>query len=89
MCKFFVGNDSGLTHLSAASKIKTLALFGPSKNENYRPWGKNSYFLRTPENYSELVEVKGYNRFHSTSLMKSLKIGDVLELSLKIISKKN
>ena len=89
MCKFFVGNDSGLTHLSAASKIKTLALFGPSKNENYRPWGENSYFLRTPENYKELVEVKGYSRFHTTSLMKSLKIEDVLELSLKIISKKN
>ena len=88
ICKFFIGNDSGLTHLSAASKIKTLALFGPSKDQNYRPWGKNSYFIRTPESYSELVEVKGYSRFHNTSLMKSLKVEDVLNLSLKIISKK-
>ena len=43
-CKLFVGNDSGLMHLSAAAKINTLGLFGPSKETNYRPWGKKSHF---------------------------------------------
>ena len=85
-CKFFVGNDSGLTHLAAVSKIKNLALFGPSKNEIYRPWGKNSHFIRTPETYSQLVDVKGYNRFDDSSLMKSLKVQDVFNACLKIIS---
>ena len=86
LCKLFIGNDSGLTHLAAASKIKTLALFGPSKNEAYRPWGKNSYFIRTPETYSQLVEVRGYNRFEDVSLMKNLKVDDVHNMCLKIIS---
>ncbi|MDC3024288.1 glycosyltransferase family 9 protein [Alphaproteobacteria bacterium] len=84
-CKLYVGNDSGLTHLAAASNIKTLALFGPSKNEVYRPWGKNSYFIRTPESYSQLVEVKGYNRFEESSLLKTLKVKKVLDFCLKII----
>ena len=73
LCKLFIGNDSGLTHLAAAANIKTLALFGPSKNQIYKPWGKNSYFIRTPETYSQLVEVKGYDRFDDASLLKSLK----------------
>ena len=47
LCKLFIGNDSGLTHLAAASNIKTLALFGPSKNEFISR--KNSHFIRTPE----------------------------------------
>ena len=86
-CKLFIGNDSGLTHLAAASKVKTLGLFGPSKDENYRPWGKNSYFIRTPETYSQLVEEDGYNRFENSSLMKGLKVEDVFKISFKIISK--
>ena len=89
LCKFFIGNDSGLTHLAAASKIKTLALFGPSRDEKYRPWGKNSYFIRTPESYSQLVEVDGYSRFDNTSLMKSLPVKDVLKISMNIILKRS
>ena len=85
-CKLFIGNDSGLTHLAAASNIKTLALFGPSKNEIYRPWGNNSYFIRTPETYSQLVEVKNYNRFEDSSLMKTLKVKDVFDICIEIIS---
>ena len=49
----------------------------------YRPWGKNSYFIRTPETYSQLVEVKGYDRFDDSSLMKNLKVHDVFNACLK------
>ena len=88
LCKLFIGNDSGLTHLSAASETNTLGLFGPSKDENYRPWGRNGYFIRTPESYRELVEVEGYNRFDKSSLMKNLLVDDVFKMILSIISKK-
>ena len=86
-CKLFVGNDSGLMHLSAAANINTLGLFGPSKEINYRPWGKKSYFLRTNSNYEDLVNVKGYSRFHSSSLMKSLTVEKVLRKCHEILSK--
>lgn len=35
----FMGNDSGMTHLSAAAGAPTLALFGPTDDSLYRPWG--------------------------------------------------
>lgn len=35
----FVGNDSGITHLAAVLGIKTLAVFGPTDPEVYRPLG--------------------------------------------------
>ena len=85
-CKLFVGNDSGLMHLSAAASINTLGLFGPSKEINYRPWGNKSYFLRTESNYEELVNVKGYSRHDSSSLMKSLTVKKVLRKCYEILS---
>jgi heptosyltransferase III len=38
-CALFVGNDSGLMHLSAATGTPTLGLFGPSRVEEYAPAG--------------------------------------------------
>lgn len=48
-CTLFIGNDSGLMHLAAASDVPTLGLFGPSRPERYRPWGRQAAFVRTPE----------------------------------------
>ena len=36
--RLFIGNDSGLMHLSAAVKTPTIALFGPSNDQIYGPW---------------------------------------------------
>lgn len=36
--RLFIGNDSGLMHLSAAVRTPTIALFGPSNEEIYGPW---------------------------------------------------
>ena len=85
-CKLFIGNDSGLMHLSAAAKINTLGLFGPSREINYRPWGKKSYFLRTKMKYEELVNTKGYDRYDNRSLMESLTVDKVLKKCLEIIN---
>ena len=85
-CKLFIGNDSGLMHLSAAANITTLGLFGPSKEINYRPWGKKSFFLRTDTDYDQLVNVKGYSRHDSSSLMRSLTVDKVLKKCLEIIN---
>ena len=38
-CALFVGNDSGLMHLAAATGIPTLGLFGPSPADHYAPAG--------------------------------------------------
>ncbi|AHJ63872.1 glycosyltransferase family 9 protein [Granulibacter bethesdensis] len=41
-CALFVGNDSGLMHLSAASGIPTLGLFGPTPAAEYAPAGRHA-----------------------------------------------
>lgn len=76
-CALFVGNDSGLMHIAAASGIPTLGLFGPSKERLYAPWGGNTAVVRTPESYDELLARPGYSRFDTGSLMKSLTVDAV------------
>ena len=41
-CALFVGNDSGLMHLAAATGRPTLGLFGPSPVEEYAPVGRRT-----------------------------------------------
>lgn len=44
--RLFIGNDSGLMHLAAASGAPTLGLFGPSDDRLYAPWGPKGRVLR-------------------------------------------
>ena len=41
-CALFVGNDSGLMHLAAASGTPTLGLFGPTPAAEYAPAGRRT-----------------------------------------------
>ncbi len=45
-CRFFVGNDSGVTHLSAALGVPTVALFGPTAPAQWAPLGESVTILR-------------------------------------------
>jgi ADP-heptose:LPS heptosyltransferase len=47
-CALFVGNDSGLMHLSAATGTPTLGLFGPSRVEQYAPAGRHTATAVSP-----------------------------------------
>lgn len=38
-CGVYVGNDSGVSHLSAAVGAATVAMFGPSRSEHFEPVG--------------------------------------------------
>lgn len=39
-CDFYLGNDSGVTHLAAALGVRTAALFGPTDPVQWAPRGK-------------------------------------------------
>lgn len=60
----FIGNDSGLMHIAAATGAPTLGLFGPSDERVYGPYGTRTRALRgrpveeimTDENYSHLAQ---------------------------------
>jgi heptosyltransferase III len=44
--RLYIGNDSGITHLAAATGVPTLALFGPTAPEIWAPRGKNVMVLK-------------------------------------------
>ena len=48
-CDFFIGSDSGLMHLSASTNCKTFALFGPTNDSVYAPWGDHKV-IRSDKN---------------------------------------
>ena len=75
----FVGNDSGLMHLAAASGTPTLGLFGPSPEWNYAPWGPNAAFVRTRESYDALVGRPGFDFRTAGCLMEGLSIEAALQ----------
>lgn len=77
-CSLYIGNDSGLMHIAAASGVPTLGLFGPSRPERYAPWGSNSSWVQTRETLEEMVARPGYDPNATDTLMDSLTVDDVV-----------
>lgn len=45
-CGFFIGNDSGISHMAAALGLPTLAIFGPTDHRVWSPRGQRVEVLR-------------------------------------------
>ena len=56
-CKAYLGNDSGITHLAAMLGIPTVALFGPSNPNVWRPVGLHVQVIYEPELKDLAVDV--------------------------------
>lgn len=72
-CALYIGNDSGLMHVAAAAGIPTLGLFGPSKVEQYAPWGRCTAVAHTPLSRDELTG-PGFDHRTTGTLMDSLTV---------------
>lgn len=83
-CALYVGNDSGITHAAAAAGVPTLALFGYGWPENYRPWGKNTAYVTTPETPGQLMASHASTRSVKSSLMASLTVTAAHEAAVKL-----
>ncbi len=75
----FVGNDSGLMHLSAAVGAKTLGLFGPGYEDIYGPWGMHCASVRTVESREELLTRLKRSDNPKLNLMRGLSVERVLD----------
>ncbi len=80
-CAMFVGNDSGLMHLSAAAGVPTVGLFGPSRVEHYAPWGPAAEAVTTATAYDDLFG-PGYDRHTTGTLMGTLSV-DMAEAGVR------
>ena len=87
-CNLYIGNDSGLMHMAAASGIPTLGLFGPSKEELYAPWGENCASIRTIESFDE-IHPDQFDHRKSGSLMDGLSVEAVEKKASELLRKKN
>ncbi|MGH7410262.1 MAG: putative lipopolysaccharide heptosyltransferase III [Candidatus Methylomirabilis sp.] len=52
--RLFVGVDSAPMHVAAAIKTPVVALFGPSREQNWRPWGDGHLVLKRDPFCSQL-----------------------------------
>jgi ADP-heptose:LPS heptosyltransferase len=73
----YVGNDSGLMHIAAASGAPTLGLFGPSREAHYAPWGPHAATVRTDLSYEAILATPGYDYRSHASHMGSLGVDKV------------
>jgi ADP-heptose:LPS heptosyltransferase len=55
--RLFVGNDAGYAQLAAAAGVPTLALFGPSDDRIWRPWGEKVRVVRGARTLEEIKRV--------------------------------
>jgi ADP-heptose:LPS heptosyltransferase len=72
-CALFVGNDTGLMHIAAATGLPTLGLFGPSPIDQYAPWGPCTAVVRT-EQPPEAMYAAGFDHRTTDTLMDSLSV---------------
>jgi len=77
-CHFFIGNDSGITHMAAALGLPTIAIFGPSDHKIWSPRGENVFVVRKEMNCSPCSEER-FVRCKNLECMREIEVGDVLE----------
>lgn len=69
----YIGNDSGLMHLAAASNIPTLGLFGPSPVEQYAPWGPKCDVVQASIGFDDIFP-EDFDHRNTDTLMDSLSV---------------
>jgi lipopolysaccharide export system permease protein len=82
-CALFIGNDTGLMHLAAATGTPTLGLFGPSPIDQYAPWGPHTAVVSTAIAHRDLIP-PDFDRLTTDTLMDSLSV-DAAEAAVRAL----
>jgi lipopolysaccharide export system permease protein len=86
---FYIGNDSGLTHIAAACGIRTLGLFGPGVAWRYRPWGDHAAYLSKADDPTRDYDLcRDGDDEAALDLMKRLRVEDVVAAAERLWQKK-
>jgi lipopolysaccharide export system permease protein len=85
--RLYVGNDSGLMHLSAALGTPTLGLFGPGFPLVYGPWGERCAYVTTPESREQLLANAPSVVTPETTLMSTLTVERVSAAAKELLAR--
>jgi heptosyltransferase III len=85
--RLYVGNDTGLMHLAAAAGAPTVGLFGPSRPEQYAPWGDKGAYVRSPVSYEELAALPRFPYGIHRSLVDGISVERVLETAEDLLNR--
>ncbi len=77
-CWFYVGNDSGVSHLAAALGLPTMVIFGPTDQEVWSPKGEKTFVVRrevpcSPCSQERFFQCKDFE------CLRGIEMGEVLE----------
>ncbi len=81
--RFFLGNDSGISHLAAWCGAASLVLFGPTQPEIWKPPLANAQILKSPSSCSPCGEY--YRRCQDVHCMRDIGVEEVMAALLKIM----
>ena len=77
-CWFFVGNDSGISHMAAALGVPTLAIFGPTDQRVWSPRGEETLVVRRGIHCSPCSHERFF-QCRDSECLKAVEVGEVLE----------
>lgn len=83
----YVGNDSGLMHLSAVAGAPTLGLFGPSREVHYAPWGERTMAVRGTQSFEDIVSAPGYDHLSDDCHMTALSVDRVEQAAIALLDR--
>jgi len=75
---FYLGNDSGLMHIAAASGTPTLGLFGPSSEVFYGPFGPACASVRGPRSFEDICHAADFDHRSQDCMMLDLSVDKVV-----------
>ncbi len=87
--EIYIGNDTGLMHLSAAVGAPTLGLFGPSRPEHYAPWGRLTDFVRSGVPYETIAATPGFPDPACGSLLADIPADKVVDAAVALLQKRD
>jgi heptosyltransferase-2 len=87
-CRFFIGNDSGISHMAAALGLPTVAIFGPTDPRVWSPRGEKVVVVRreipcSPCPQERFFQCKGFECLKGIEISEVLRALERLGLELK------
>jgi heptosyltransferase III len=77
-CWFFIGNDSGVSHLAAALGLPTLAIFGPTDQRVWSPRGEKTFVVCRGIHCSPCPQER-FVQCKDSACLKAIEVVEVLE----------